>query len=84
MKVKARLITWDNAKLIRQSKQRVKLVDGRCLTTKIDGIDIKLFLPLHESSLWKLPFYYEINQAIPLTGEPKIEYPKRYLVVSVS
>ena len=84
MKVKAKLITWDNAKLIRQTKQRVTIVGGRYLTTKIDKIDIKLFLPLYESSLWKLPLYYEINQAIPLTGEPKIEYPKRYLVVSVS
>lgn len=84
MKVKAKLVTWDNAKLIRQTKQRVKLVDGRYLTTKIDKIDIKLFLPLFESSLWKLPLYYEVSSPIPLTGNPKIEYPKRYLVVSVS
>ena len=84
MKVKARLITWTNDKQINQSKVKVKLSDGgRKLIARIDKIDMKFFLPLYESSLWKLPLYYEISAPMPMIGEPTVSYPKKYLVVEV-
>jgi hypothetical protein len=84
MKVKARLITWTNDKQISQSKIKVKLNDGgRTIIARIDKVDMKFFLPLYESSLWKLPLYYEISTPMPMIGEPPVAYPKKYLVVEV-
>lgn len=84
MKVKARLITWTNDKQINQNKVKVKLNDGgHKLIAHIDKIDMKFFLPLYESSLWKLPLYYEISSPMPMIGEPAIVYPKKYLMVEI-
>lgn len=84
MKIRARLITWSNDKQIDQSKVKVKLSDGgRKIIARIDKIDMKFFLPLYESSLWKLPLYYEISLPMPMVGEPTVSYPKKYLVVDI-
>ncbi len=85
MKVKAKLIMWDNEEFIRQQDIRVKLDnDLRYITATIDNKAQRFVLPLHEIRLFNKTMYYEISKPLPLIGNPKVEDPKKYLVVSVS